>query len=599
MWFNFFVAVLIIIVPAVWSTKAKGFGAFSALLAAVSTLAAGGIAFAFWEPLAYMILGWSSGMSGFAGDLLQGSAFSLGLIVPFLASLLIFRLALDSFVRANLDLGDTANIIGGGLFGLIVSIVAGGIFTISVGYLRLPSSIMGYSPIEEKNGQVVYSSKLWIPADLLVTRLYERLSVAAFGSSTPLLAMHPNVHEAAGMQRLTYADASKNTITGADFELLGSYSIAGAADELSKDSFIVDPSGQAKKQTIFYPDNTSPSGAATLTGYTVRFKSGAKEKGGNVVVTPAQVRLICHNDETGDSFAIHPIAVVAPPEATAAGLYRFRFDAPESFIASQGGGADTTFAFEFMLPQGYVGRSMLIKNYRVDVSEDSPAGSPRMFPNYQSRDKAIRDGVLFAGGSAASPASASAINKSGSTRLDKVNNRFESVEESEDLPGGVLFSRNVKGGLELNEQNEVVQGENTFKRDQLNERGIDKNLRVERFAISKDTGVIKVTLSESGTRTTIGRGVEASDNSLQPVLVDERGTRYEPIGYQYAEGDEVTLKYYPGRPIRSLADMPALSRSKRDQTLILIFRPTKKIKISAFVVGNNEIASFSGGLEVR
>ncbi len=595
MWFNLFILILVIAVPAVWSTKAKGYGAFSSLLAAVCSLAAGGIAFAFWEPFAYMILGWGSGMTGFAGDLLQGSAFGLGLIVPYLGALLVLRLALDSLVKANLDLGDTLNMAGGALFGLVTSIISVGIFAISVGYLRLPSSVLGYSPIEERSGQVVYASKLWIPADLMVTRLYEKLSHGAFGSSTPLAAHQPNLHEAAGMQRMTYLDASRNTLKEGDFEMLGAYSIKGAADELSKDTF----QGQAKKQTIIYPDGTSPSGAATLVGYAIKFKSGAKEKGGNVIVTPGQLRLICHNDETGDTFAIHPIAVVAPPEAAAAGLFRFRFDTPESFIASQGGGADTVFSFEFMLPQGYVGRTLLVKNYRVDLDADAKTAQPKAYPNYQSRDNAIKDGSIFSSFGVAVAGGGGSLSKTGSIKLEKVSSRFEGVEEGTELPGGYSFSRNNKGGFELNEKNEIIQGETTFKKEQLTERGVDKALRVERFASSKDTGIVKVALSTAGARTAMGRGAEAADNSLLPVLVDERGTRYEPIGFMYEEGDEVRIKYAPGAPLRSLADAPALSRTKRDQSLVLIFRPTKGARLVSFAVGNNEIASFAGGLEVR
>lgn len=599
MWFNLLVAILVIVVPAIWSTKAKGYGAFSSLLAAVCALAAGGIAFAVWEPFSYMILGWGAGSSGFVSKLLQGSAFGLGLAVPYLGALVVLRLAIDSMVKANLDLGETINMIGGALFGIVTSVITVGIFVISVGFLQLPSAIMGYAPIEERNGQVVYANRLWIPADLIVTRMYERLSLGAFGSPTPLARAYPNLHEAAGMQRMTYRDASKNTVGSQDFELLGAYAIAGAADELAKDSFVIDVSGQSKKQTIVYPDGSSPTGAATLTGYLIRFTSGAKEKGGNVVVTPGQLRLVCEDESGSDLFAIHPFAVIAPPEAGSAGLYRFRFVGTGEFIASQGGGADAVFAFEFMLPQGYAAKQLFIKNHRVDLESNEKAAQPRTLPNYQSRDKIVQEGSILGLIGASAGSTTAAIQKAGSVKAAREGGRFEGIETGPELPNGYTFSRNNKGSLDLNDANDIVGGETRFKRSQLNERGIDKNLRVEKFFTGSDTGFIKVRLSAAGTRTVFGRGVEAAESTAQPALIDERGTRYEPIGYLYEEGEEAILRFSAGSPLRSISEFPALSRTKRDQSLTLIFKPTKGAKIMSFVVGSQEIASFDGGMEVR
>lgn len=593
MWFNFFVAALVIAIPAIWSTKSKGYGAFSALLAAVCALAAGGIAFAVWEPASYLILGWGASASGFAGNLLQGAAFSLGLIAPFLISLVVLRVAVDSIVKSNLDLGDTLNMAGALVFGLMTSIICVGVLVIGIGYLPLPRSILGYAPIEERSGQVVYASKLWIPVDLAVARLYERLSLGAFGSPTPLAHYHPNIFEAAAMQRMTYGDASRNTIEPADFEVLGAYSLTGAVDELTKDTF------QPKKQAVIYPDGSSPTGEAALVGYAIKFRSGSKEKGGNVVLTPGQLRLVCR-DDTGDTFAIHPIAVIAPPEAVASGLYRFRFDAPEVFIASQGGGADAVFAFEFLLPRGFNPTQLLVKNTRVDLGADPKTATPKAFPNYQSRDKAVTDATLFSSFGVATPGAATAtLEKKGSTTIGRAGGRFEGIEQGPNIPNGYSFSRNNKGTLELNEANEIVEGQYTFEKKKLTERGIEKSLRVENLAASKDTGIIKVQLSVGGARSIYGRSVEAAEAVLVPLLIDNRGSTYEPVGYMYEEGDKVTLRYTPGTPLRALSEAPALSRAKRDQTLILIFRPTKGVKITSLALGSKEIAAFEEGVEVR
>lgn len=596
MWFNALTALMVVFIPVIWSTKARGYGAFSSLITAACVFVAGAIAFAVWEPVSYLLLGFGAGQSGFVGDLLQGSAFGLGLLLPFLLAMIVLRFGVDSFVKSNLDFNETTNMAGGALCGLVTSVISVGILAISAGFLRLPPSILGYSPIEERNGQVVYASKLWIPVDLGVAKLYEHLSLHAFSTSTPLAQYHPDVHVAAGMQRMTYGGASRNTIREKDFAVLGEYTITGSVDELSKDLFLVNEKGESKKQTITYPDDSSPSGPATLHGYAIRFASGAKEKGGNSVITPGQLRLICV-DEDGAAHAVHPVAVVAPPEA-AGGLYRFRFDAAESFIASQGGGADVVFAFEFVTPTGWTPQNLFIKNYRVDLQSNEQLAKPTVLKDYQARDKAISEGTIFKpfgvelGGGGP-------IDKSASQKATKTDGRFEAIFAGADLPDGAIMSKNNKGPLELNDKNEIVEGEHTFEKKVFAERAIDKNLRVEKFAASQDTGIMKVQLAAGGARSLFGRSVETAEAILLPVLIDDKGTRYEPIGYYYVEGDTVKLRYSPGTPLRSLAEAPALSRVKRDQTLYLIYRPTRGMKIVAFAIGTRQIAEFPGGVLVQ
>lgn len=600
MWFNALVALLVLIIPVIWSTKAKGFGVFSAFLAAVCSVAAGGVAFALWEPVSYMILGWGAGASGFFGSLLEGSAFGLGLAVSYLVPLLIFRLLVDSLVPANLDFSDLANTIGGGLFGVITSVISIGILVLSVGFLRLTPGIMGYAPLEEKSGQLVYTSKLWIPVDAIVVRLYEGLSTGGFSSSTPLRTYHPDLHIAAAMQRITYGGSSRNTAVNSDFEVLGAYSISGNIDDLARDDFIVDrTTGDSKKQQIIYPDGSTPSGSGTLYGYPVRFKSGAKEKIGNIIVTPGQMRLVVVNDSTGEAQAVHPVAVVAPPDATTGGLYRFRFDAPEGFISSLGGGSDAVFAFEFIVPQGSTPTTLFVKNWRVNLRDDPKVATPAVFGTYAARDKEIKEATIF-NRFGASIGSSGPLDKTGAEKVKaEAGARVEGIEEGSNLPDGMLFSRNNKGSLTLNGDNQVVEGDHTFAKAVTKERGLDKNLRVERFATGKDVGIVKVNLSVGGARSLYGRSVETAESILLPLLVDDKGVQYEPVGFYYAEGDTIRLRYVPGEPLRSLAEAPALSKTKRDQTLILIFRPTKGAKIVSFALGSRVVAEFSEPIEVK
>ncbi len=588
---NLIVALACVFIAILWSGKGKGYGMFSAFLALVCTVAAGGIAFAAWEPFVYgLILPMAKDSSSFLGQFLQDTAWTLGLLIPFLLSLLVLRLVVDTLVPKNLDFSETANFAGGLVFGALNAFIAMGIVVISLGFLRLPQEVFSYRPIVERQGQPVYANTFWLPVDKLTARLYEHLSRGSFSTRTPLALYQPAVHQQAGMVRMTYKDKSRVSMLPEDFEVQGKYVVNGSLDDLRADSFV----GAARKQEVVYPDGSIPAQGSTLQGIVVTFKSGAKEKNGNVILTPGQVRLVCAG-EGGEARAIHPIAAVAPPEAGALALYRFRFDAPEIFIASVGGGSDATFGLEFLVPPGMSPTQLLIKNARADVSQLKE----RAFATVAERDKAVRDQSIFSGFGARVAGGAASLDTSGTTTTTKgPTGEFESVEVNPFLPEGWVFNAQFRGALTLNDKNEIVEGQQTFEKEKMKTQGLDRNLRVEKFQESNDTGTVKVVLSRAGTRTVYGRKVETADQSLAPTLVDSKGITYEPIGYAYDDGQLVDLRFTPGRPIRAISELPALSRAKREQTLYLIFRPSKGASITSFALGNKEIVRYPGGFSL-
>ncbi|MDX2114469.1 MAG: hypothetical protein SFZ24_02445 [Planctomycetota bacterium] len=595
--FNALVALLVVVVAVIWSTKGKGFGLFSAFLACVCVVIAGGIAFAAWEPLAYFLLRTGGSQQGFVGNLLQSTAWSVGLLGPFLVSLLVLRLAMDSLVGANMDFSETANSIGGIAFGAVSGIISVGILVVGTSFLPLPASLMGYAPIEERNGSPVYARSLWIPVDAWTIKLYEHLSRHAFASSTPLARYQPNAHQAAALSRVTYKDASRNTILPTEFEVVGSYTVKGPLDQMLTDTFLVDDAGNTKKQQVTFPDGTQPTGGATLVGYAIRLESGAKEKQGNVIFTPAQLRLLCRNEDGASTF-VSPIAVIAPPEAAAESLYRFRFDAKESFIASQGGGAEAVFAFEFIVPEGYTPAALFVKNTRADLTSGSSLASAS-YDTFRLRDRAIQSGAILSKfGASARGSSLTDIDRSASKTVATESNRAEGFEFGASLPGNKVMNKSNRGSIEVSDKGEIVGGEHTFPTSVLNERGLDKNLRVERFQTTPDTGIIKLKLSDADERTMFGRAFETAEGEGLPVLVDDKGAVFEPVGFLYDDGNTVQLRYSPGRALRSLSEIPQLSRSKRNQTLYVIYRPTVNSKISAFIIGNKQIATFEPPLNV-
>lgn len=601
---NLLVIAIVVGSAAAWASKARGFGLFSAFLALICTLAAGAVAFAAWEPLSLLILD-KAAKAKFIAD----SAWGIGLIVPYIVALLVFRFAVDSFVGKNLDFSDLANTIGGAVFGAANGFVAAGIVVLSLSFCRLPPDVLGYQPVTDRKGSMVYEPGLWLPADRTVAMLYSHLSHGAFATDTPLATWQPRLDEQAGMFRVTYEGKSRTTLQPDEFRVLGQYEVKGSVSELMSDRF------EPRAQSFVYTDGSAPSGGR-LIGYVVQFESGAKDKGGSMILTPAQVRLI-GTTSTGEPFAIHPFAVVAPPEAGVAGLTRFRFDAKDPFIASQGGAATAAFGLEFIVPEGAKPSQLLVKNARRPIT----GGSPRTFKSVAERDSAILDTSIFksfgvggapapgpassgsssggATGGGGSPAGASSGGGDGPVVINIVpNTQVEGVSVIASLPFNMTLNKSNVKGLDIGANGGIAGGQSRFDKSEIENRGLGRELRVDQFEKAKKTGIIQITLALDGARSLFGRAAQSADDILQPLLVDQNGQVYEALGYVYKEGNEVEIRFTPEAPLRALSEAPNLSRGKRDQSLILVFRPTAGVLIQSFRLGPKEIARFEGGLRV-
>lgn len=90
--FSAFAILVVLLSGYVWMLR----GFFSALLHLVCTVAAGAIAFGFWEVLANLLLD--------QGGALENSAWGIGLALPFALSLIPIRIVFDKLIPANVKL---------------------------------------------------------------------------------------------------------------------------------------------------------------------------------------------------------------------------------------------------------------------------------------------------------------------------------------------------------------------------------------------------------------------------------------------------------------------------------------------------------------
>ena len=197
------------------------------------------------------------------------------------------------------------------------------------------------------------------------------------------------------------------------------------------------------------------------------------------------------------------------------------------------------------------------------------------------------------------------IDKTESVAIQKNSKgNFDEIINNALLPEGwVVATTTGTKGLEIVQQDKdkmIGGGQGIFTVDDLKQRGLDRNLRVGQFASKRDTTIVQIQVKSQGRATKLGLALQATSADGPPRLIDDKGRIYEANGWIYADGGTVNIRFTPGDPLEGLSELPsALSDTKRDQTLYLIFQPTKGVNVTGFLLGKKQIASFVGGERVR
>ncbi|MEO1237934.1 MAG: CvpA family protein, partial [Planctomycetota bacterium] len=188
---NLLILAFVIGMAVMWAT----YGLFSSLMHLLVVITAGALAFAFWELWVYKLL----------FGVMPAYAWGVGLVAPFAVFLIALRVALDSLVRGNVRFPRLADQIVGAALGAASGVLTAGVAVIGIGFLPLPPAVAGYQSHEVRSdGEVVPvdGGGLWLAVDRLTANFYNRLSVGAFGSSTPLAYYLPDAPTQATVFRL-------------------------------------------------------------------------------------------------------------------------------------------------------------------------------------------------------------------------------------------------------------------------------------------------------------------------------------------------------------------------------------------------------------
>jgi hypothetical protein len=545
---------------------ARGF--FSALIHMVCTIVAGAIAFAAWEPVTMLLM-----QSG--GSLIDW-AHGLGLALPFALSLIVLRLGTNALLPKNVDLDGITNLAGGAVCGLIAGTLTVGIFVISLGYLRLETTIMGYEPITfSNNGSLVRTGGLLMPADKLTATFYSVMSDSTFRTEENLAKWHPDLQDEGPLLRINFDKGkSRHTHAPDSFQVLRRYTVDGPG--IFSDSF--EP---GKKHGYTYMDGTQATeGNSVIEGYSVTFRPGANEKSGRVIVGNAQVRLVVQKQD-GSSMAIQPLAVISEADSAKVQYGRWRYEGQEPFIATMGGRNESPMSFEFVVPKGAKPLGLYVKGIRADVS--------KMEPNPALKSIEARDTMARNGGFA--PREAALAVKAENAVKKKATQVSAFITTGNNLPSGIVFQKDDLQGLSADDTRSLVDGEGKFSRERLSQvRNSDPALQVRKLAVPDDQVVVQVTVDARNDEWGFLAPVaSAIDMDKGPRLVDENGISYSPYGYIYETATEVWVSLTPQAPITKVNQMPILTRSKPDQKLVLLFRVGRDQKLKYFAVGDQAL----------
>lgn len=573
---------LVVVIALAWLR----FGFWSGFLHMMCVIVAGALAFAVWEPAANFFLGSSQAW-------MQDAAWGLGLGLPFAVILLVIRLACDKIIPSNVHFDSIGNLIGGGATGFVSGTISVGILVISVNSLRLETEFMGYQPVQYEGGQLVQRDRLFYPVDTLTSSFYSTLSGGSFQpmSGESLQKWRPDAAMMGPLLRVNFEDGtSRNTAPPSAFEVMGRYTVedkdpkALVADGVDPN----DPEARQRTQSVTYLDGEKANpGGSKIEGYVVRFKAGAKEKSGRIIVGPSQLQLLVQKipEDPSSTQMIQPMAVISQASGESDRLGRWRFDAPKVFIASSSARDDAPMAFEFLVPQGATPLGLYVKGTRVDVSEMKGA----TYPNVAARDNAVISKAIVTT-TDPSKQDRSSVKIYNTTKA--TGEPFISMRDN--FPFGVVVQKDNNKGLEFNEANAVTGGGLAkFSRDDLkNSQGMDPKLALRKFYTPEDVMTVQVTVDRRND--IFGFLAANADASQKPLLLDQNGTPSSAVGYIYRSAGQTWIYFNPQAPLQNLTDrdLPTLSRSQPDQELILLFRVSRNVKITSFAIGDKVIVDF-------
>lgn len=583
------IAILLVgLIAFIWSSR----GFFNALIHMACTIAAGAVAFGLWEPISYAILNAAPARGLFSA--IEGMAFGLGLAIPFAVSLLLLRVVADVLIRANVMVSSPVNYAGGAICGLVSGVITAGVIVLSLGFFRFNAEFMGFKPVQyDGNGNLVDRQSLILPVDRLTARLYGSLSEGVLASNQSLAQWHPRLETLGPTMRITNGGGkARNSLKPEHMSVMGRFTVGGPGVQLqSLLSDALDPS----PQRVADMGGNTPDATSRIEGFIVRVSNAASEKNGKVVIGPGAVRLVVSSADGTDRRVLHPIAVSSQAQAASPTFGRWRFDAADVFIASVGGAAESLYGFEFIVPPGLEPRAIYVRGVRTVIDQSVPALAT--FTSASARDRAITRLPLLAQGQGAGGVIDLDISTVVTAPIDQQSRSVRGISFGPSL--GMNVQKGLERPLEIDDRNVILGGEKTWAISEFNgmQGGMERSLRIDRFAENEDTYFVQVDVSMDSAFTLLNPQIQQMERDKVAVqLIDNNGQSYVPIGFILQDEQIARIRFTPQQPIKTLKDLDEsakrLSRSSPGDKLRLVFRISRGVEVRYFAVGSKALLEF-------
>lgn len=221
---NLGIILILLIMVAIWAT----YGFFSAFIQLIIVIGSGAIAFALWEPIAYMLL----------GTKFVQHAHGLGLLIPFVILLVVLRVLFDKFCKANVHMPRIVDQLGGATCGLFSGILAFGLLLNAVNFLPMHREVLGWEPYKVVGNDINDNpeGKLWA-----FTRINEWsagfFAMVSSGSmspigGTPLAEGRPDLAKRAVLTRMPADEHQLRTVNPGGVKIDGVYALPATEEAI-------------------------------------------------------------------------------------------------------------------------------------------------------------------------------------------------------------------------------------------------------------------------------------------------------------------------------------------------------------------------------
>lgn len=576
---------LVLIIAYLQSIK----GFFSAMITMLVVIISGAVAFAVWEPVAYLLL------DNITDDWMAQLAWGSALVAPFALCVVILSALTNALIRANVKCDNLTNWVGGALCGLVSAVISVGIACIGISNTRQgQDAILGYQSIEwDSTGSIVSKGGLMFPVDTITEQFYGFLSENAMSSETPLSVWRPRAASYGQALNLQPGPdvAVKFTVKPGDITVQGRYTV-GQTDEQAQAKDLI---GDGK--AVITPDGMEIKGSASayVEGYLLQFGPGAREKSGQISIAPGQFLLVLRDAADTQTLTLHPFAMISQAKGDLPLYGRFRFDGKDVFLGSTGNTSTPASILEFLVPRDgnqwrpialYAKGIRVAELVKTDTDPATDAFPPVAFDSRDQINNFTNDGRLY------QEVRKNQITLQGSGTLLPA----DAIIMSNRL-GRIIINKSNLRGLEVNEKNLIIDGQGTFVEADKLMRGGDRDLIVQSFFPGEGSMIVQVDVGRDSALALTGDLSRDVDGAM--ILEDTSGQRFQCIGYVYEDRSGFRIRFTPGAPIRAKNDLPNMSASRDDQKMTLVFRISVGVSISRYAIGEKVIATFEPAVKAE